>query len=193
MDYAEKTQINLQDWPDVDGVLEVMGRVDLDLALLEAEMGQELYDLVQDYASRMNELRSVREIMQAMVTSFCLARKGEFAKKRSKQLAYGKIAFRVAEKIDVPKNKEGIVIAALKSLGWSECIRVEEKVDKPALKKLPDNDLAKCGVYRRREDHFRIEPDLDLIAGQTGKDRPKPTVLMDLDKISGALKKEEAA
>lgn len=178
----------LADWSDVDRLLEAMGRLDLELAGVEAEMGERLYDLMERYAAKLAALRENRTAIEELATGFCMQRKDEFAKIRSRQFTFGRIAFRVAESIEITKGMEDVVIATLRRLGWDKCIEIKEKVDKNALKKLSDLDLARCGASRRTEDHFRVEPNLDLVAERIGATRTRPAVTVDLEKLTGAIK-----
>lgn len=179
---------DLSTWSDVDGFLELMGRLDLDIAVIEAELGVRLYDLVTQYGEKLVVLKAQREGLESLVADFCLERKAEFAKKRSKQLTFGKIAFRVAERIEVPAGLEPVVIATLKRLGLVECIETREKLIKQALKQLTDNDLAKAGLKRLKDDKFRIEPNLQVVAEKVGKVFETPAVLVDMEKLAGAVK-----
>jgi len=178
----------LADWGDVDRLLEDLGRLDLKMAAIEADMGGRLYDLVKEYSARLTAMRECRAGLEWLAAPLFPSRKSEFAVRRSKQLTFGRIAFRVAESIEIPVGTDAAVIATLRRLGWDDCIEVKEKIDKNALKKLPDNDLARCGARRKTEDRFRIEPNLDLVAERIGAVRERPAVVIDLEKLAGAIK-----
>ena len=143
-------------------------------------------------------MREMRQELESAISGFCLEHKDEFAKKRSRKLDFGRIAFRVAERIEYLNVLEESVIATLKSLGYPECVKRKESIDKNAVKSLPDNVLAKCGLKRIKDDHFRIEPNLELIAGNIGKDCPAATTI-DVEKVAKLVLKssedteEEAA
>lgn len=181
----------LDSWSDVDATLEEMGRIDLEIAEVEADLGLRLYDLINAYGDRLSSLRTTRSALESLIAAYCLQRKQEFAKKRSRQFTFGKIAFRVAEKIEIPSGLEGTVIATLKRLGFGDCVEIREKIDRGALRRLPDVDLARCGVRRVREDHFRIEPNLEHACGEAGGDRAPVAFSVDLERLSGAVKIRE--
>lgn len=171
-------------------MIERMGRLDMEIAALELDAASELYDIINRYKDRVGRLKSERAAMEESVKGFCEERKAEFAKKRSRQLNFGRIAFRVSEKLRVPKGKEPVVVATLRALGLSECIHVKETLDLNAMKKLDDSELARCGVIREKSDHFRIEPNLDAVAKGLGLEVGKPGEgpRVDLDKVLGAVK-----
>jgi len=60
------------------------------------------------------------------------------------------------------------------------------------LRKLSDRDLVRCGIRRKKEDHFRIDPDLKLISERIGKEVPAAQAfIVDMEKLAKALKKKE--
>ena len=152
----------LGNWNEVDEALGTLGRIELDIMGLETELGTRLRGLMGEYDTALKARREEKAEIEAAVGRFCGARKEEFAQRRSRRLTFGKIAFRTAERIDVPPGKEERVVAALMNLGWVECVEMKERLDRNALRRLSDTDLSRCGLKRVREDHFRIEPDLDL-------------------------------
>lgn len=181
----------LETWTDVDGALEEMGRTDLDIAEAEADLGRKLYDLIDIYTAKLSPLRAKRNELESDIAGYCLLKKQEFAKKRSRQFTFGKIAFRVTEKLEIPNGLEAAAVATVKRLGFGDCVEIKERLDKSALRRLSDGDLAKCGVRRIREDHFRIEPNLDFVSEETGRSLASRVVTVDMDRLSGAVKIRE--
>ncbi|MCE5242481.1 MAG: host-nuclease inhibitor Gam family protein [Syntrophobacteraceae bacterium] len=172
-----------KNWKDVDGILEQMGRLDLEIGIETAGLAEKLYTLVSEHVAELADLKEKRNALELTVNAFCTLHKSEFAKKRSRQLAFGKIAFRVSERMEFPSDLEAVVISTLKRLGHTDCVNVKETVDKTAVKALEDNELTKCGIRRAKEDHFRIEPNLQVVAEHLGSDLP-PSTRLDLDKIA---------
>lgn len=185
--------MNIKDWADVEGALENIGMLDLRISELSSALGRKLYELLGEYSGEISELGNRRSSIESAVQLFCLLSKSEFAKKRSKRFHYGRIAFRTAERIEIPDELQSAAAATLKKLGFSECIEIRERLDKGALKRLSDADLARCGIKRLREDHFRVEPDLNLISEKVGKkDAPAQAFAVDLEKLARLLIKNDA-
>ncbi len=181
-------------WTDVDRALERIGILELETGERCSSLGRRLYELLGEYSQELKEISEEKKAVEAAVESFCLLNKAEFAKKRSKQFHYGKIAFRTAERIEVPEDLEEAVISTLKKLGYTECIETRERLDKNSLKRLSDGDLVRCGIRRTREDHFRVDPDLNLISQRIGKNGlPAPVFSVDLEKLAKAVKHKEGA
>lgn len=175
-------------WDDVDVLLEAMGRIDLELALIDTDYGTRLMDLLSEYRDRVAGPAAERRGIEEAVREFCGRHKAEFAKKRSRQLYYGKVGYRVAERIAIPKGKEDIVVKTLLALGLTECLRTTVRPDLEAMRKLTDADLARCGARREKTDHFKIEPNLEAVAKKTGKAidlGARPAI--DLGKLAGAI------
>jgi phage host-nuclease inhibitor protein Gam len=146
-----------------------------------------IHELIEQYRERLQVLKAKREAIRATIESFCLERKEEFIKKRSRQFTFGKVAWRLSEEVEIPKGLEKAVLAAIRKLGMDECIRVKEEIDKNALRKLPDNVLLKLGVQKRKRDNFRIEPNLEMIAEKVGV--AMPTIWADVEKVSRVIRK----
>ncbi|MFZ2446340.1 MAG: host-nuclease inhibitor Gam family protein [Syntrophobacteraceae bacterium] len=176
---------SVRDWNDVDRALEEMGLLDLGISERTSALGRKLHELLGEYSGELTDLTGKRRGIESAVQLFCLLNKCEFAKKRSKLFHHGRIAFRMAERIDVAEELQAAAIATLKKLGRADCIEIRERLDKAALKKLSDTDLARCGIKRTREDHFRIEPDLNLISEKIGKnDLAAPAFAVDVEKLA---------
>jgi phage host-nuclease inhibitor protein Gam len=178
----------LGSWTEVDEVLEEIGRVALEILALEAELGMKVLGMVKEYGSSLDSLNRRKSAIESAIEAFCVPRKDEFTGKRSRQFTFGRIAFRLSEKIEIPAGIEGVAIRTLKDLGWNECVEVKERLDRTALKKLTDEHLARCGLKRTVTDRFRIEPNLRLAAEMLGKGCGTSGVTIDMEKLSGAVK-----
>ncbi len=184
--------LTINNWTDVDHGLETIGLLELEISEISSRLGRKLYQLLGEHSKEVAEISGKLRSTKASIGNFCLLNKTEFAKKRSKQLNYGKISFRIAERIQVPEELEAAAIATLKKLGHTECVELRERLDKSALKKLPDSDLARCGIRRSKEDHFRIDPDLKLISKKNGaRETASPTFSVDLRKLELAVRRND--
>jgi phage host-nuclease inhibitor protein Gam len=179
-------------WSSVDKALEEIGIIDLGIGEIASSLGRKLHELIDKYSHELSDLTERRRGIESAIESFCLINKGEFGKKRSRQFHYGRISFRMAERIEIPEELEDAVISTLKKLGFSDCVETRERLDRNALKKLPDSALTRCGIRRTKEDHFRIDPDLKLIAERIGRRaQASPTFAVDIEKLAKAVKRKE--
>lgn len=159
---------DLATWADVDRALEAMGRETLEIKVLEAALGEEINAALTRHREALEGARERYATLEERVSTYCIRHKGEFAKKRSKQLTFGGLAFRTAERVEIPEGGEETAIDVLKALGHEGLITVVEKIDKSALKHLDDLTLLQAGIRRHREDRVRVEPNLPLIAERAG-------------------------
>lgn len=166
----------IENWNDIDLALFEIARRSLEAAALEADLGLEIQQVRGRYEGRIEALRAEREEIEGRVAAFCLARREEFSGKRSRRLRFGRIGFRASERIDVPRELEETVLETLKSLGFSDCVERRERLDRNAMKRLGEADLARCGARRVKEDHVRIEPDLDLASARLRASAAAPVV-----------------
>ena len=178
----------LDDWTKVDAALEEIGRVSMEILALEAELGLQVLDLASRYGASLDALHMRKSGIESLIEDFCASRMEEFNEKRSRQFTFGRIAFRLSEKIAVPDGFESLAIGTLKDLGWFHCVDVKETLNRNALKRLTDDQLAQCGLRRAVADRLRIEPNLRLAAQRSGKSCDAPAVTVDRHKLSGAVK-----
>jgi len=179
----------IETWSDVDSMLEEIGMLDLAMSDISSALGRKLHGLIGEFSREFSEISDQRTSLESAIQFFCVSNKNEFEKKRSRKFHHGRIAFKLAERIEVPEELQDSVIATLKKLGLKDCIETRERLDRNALKKLPDAALARCGVKRVREDHFRIEPDVNFISEKIGrKDLASPSFLLDVERLSKVVK-----
>lgn len=90
-----------------------------------------------------------------------------FAKRKSLDLGFGVIGFRLSHKLKtLAKHTWGQVLEALKGYGFSEAIRVKEEVDKDVMRDWPAERLATVGVTRETSDEFYIEIKQEEVASK---------------------------
>ncbi len=173
----------ISDWKDIDAALEEMGLLDIEIGVHTASLAERLYAALKDHAEIIGSLKADRKGLEERVNAFCLANKSEFAKRRSKVFTFGKVAFKVSEKITYDEAMEAVIISVLRKLGHVDCVNVKESIDKNAAKILDDNELARCGLKRSKEDNFRILPNISAIAQKAGKEYTESAPL-DIDKLA---------
>lgn len=179
----------VNNWQEVDRALEEIGILDLNITDTSSALGRRINELIEEFSAEISDLSDRRLALESALQLFCVANKDEFAKKRSRKFHHGRIAFKLAERIEVPEELQDSAIATLKKLGFMDCIETRERLDRNALKKLSDTELARCGIKRIREDHFRIEPDVILISEKLGrKDLASPSFLIDREKLAKAIR-----
>lgn len=151
----------ISSWDDVNLWLKRLGEIHIATEDLEGRMTLEINTIKDAYAPHYADMAAEKKIIEAAIKEFVEANKAEFLKIRTKTFDFGTVALRVTKKIAIRNVKA--VIAAIKGLGWMQCIRIKEEPDKEALDGLSDQELARIGVKRVVEDKLRIEPNIERL------------------------------
>lgn len=157
----------LQDWEQVDNAVRDIGELQLQIDAANGRLTERTNELKAAAKAEVAPLEAQQKLLKTLVEAYCHENKAAFAEKRSKELTFGTIGFKIVHKMPMPKaaKKLADLIAGLKNFGLLECIRREEVVDKDKLKELDAATLAKLGLKKEAVDSFRIEPNFEQIQG----------------------------
>ena len=160
-------EIEVNSWDSVDEALRRMAEIDIEVSEIDGTQTIEINKIKESCKALAKDIKTERKELGKRVTAFCDANKAEFAKKRSKELNYGKIGYRLVRSVSIPRAKDKIesLITSLKAFGLSSCVLVEEKVDRDEIKNLDDGDIVKLGLTKIVKDSFRIEPKIEKVVG----------------------------
>lgn len=154
----------LQSWEEADEVLQEIGRLDRELGKL-ADHQNKIIDRVKAETKDSAELfLKDKKALELALEQFCTSRKEEFKTVRSKKLTFGTVSFRLSTRLVIKSLEK--TLAALKELGWTDCIRTKEEPDKEELKALGAKSaglLAQVGCKLKTEDAFGYEVDQQKI------------------------------
>lgn len=151
---------------DVDNDLKRLCELEIAIAEIEGEVTNKINDIKESYKQRIEELSNEASFIRQEIENYCEACKADFAEKRSKELVFGVIGYRVSKSVSLPRNKDRVraLIASIKKFGLRECIIYEENPNKDALVELDDTSLVKLGLKRVVKDNFRIEPKIESLS-----------------------------
>ena len=157
--------MTIANWNDVDKALRLIGEKEIALANIEGEMTLKINSVKEDAKQVAETIAAEKKELEKAIESFCEANKAEFAQKRSKELTFGEIGYRLVKSVSVPRVKAKLesLIKSLKAFGLSDCITYTEAVDKDKLTELKDEDLVKLGLKRTIKDSFRIKTNIEKI------------------------------
>jgi phage host-nuclease inhibitor protein Gam len=155
-----------ESWDDVDSALRELAELEVEVQRIEGEMTESI-NAIKERAKKRSAfpVKKIKELTKA-IEQFAAENKAEFAKKRSKELTFGKVAFRLVTSVPVPRDKAKVeaLLKSLKAFGLSECITYVEKPDREKLTELDDATLAKLGLAKKVQDKFRVEPYIEKVA-----------------------------
>lgn len=150
---------------DVDNELKRLCEILVNIAEIEGQVSLAVNKIKEEYVEVIQNLNNEAEFIKQEIENFCEANKAGFADKRSKELVFGTIGYRVSKSVSLPRNKDKVagLCESIKKFGFKDCISYEEKPNKDALCELDDTSLVKLGLKRVVKDNFRIEPKLESL------------------------------
>ena len=97
--------------------------------------------------------------LEREIKSFVTDHRDEMGKTKSVVLTFGEVGFRLSTSVSLPRAKEKLeeIIRRLKSRQMTDCIVVEEKVSKEALKKYGEDTVNAVGATWKQSDVFGYE------------------------------------
>lgn len=157
------TQIN--SWDEVDNTLKRLAELEVGIAKIAGDVTVKVNEIKEHGKDKAAPMQVEKDALEKQITLFCEANKHEFADKRSKELNFGTIGFRIVKSLKLPKAREKIeaLIKTIKALGLKDCIAYEETLNKDELCDLDDTTFAKIGIKREIKDSFRIQPRIEEI------------------------------
>jgi phage host-nuclease inhibitor protein Gam len=175
----------IESMEDLDGVIRLIGRIDLALDADENELNVKLQALKKEYLERSKRLRDEREVLLVRVQAYVREHRDEvLAGKKSAKLNFGKVGWRKT-KDTIPLPRKGTdemteLVASLERVREQEDrfrrIRIHrtEWIRRGDLARLSDEDLAALGLERRKGgDLFFVEPDRERLKELEG---PRPVI-----------------
>ena len=157
----KKNLLECESWDHVDSSLRRMGEIDIAVEKIQGDMTLKINEIKASAETRAEGLKKERKDHEEAITNFCEKHKDEFMKKRSRELTFGVIAYKVTTKIVIRAKKA--CVAAMEALGLSQYLRVEKEPDKELMLNLDEQTLAKIGATKKTEDKLRIEPAIEKI------------------------------
>ncbi|WP_334086995.1 host-nuclease inhibitor Gam family protein [Helicobacter typhlonius] len=155
----------IQDYESVDKALKRLCELEVKITHIEGEVTLACNKIKEEYKPQVESLNNEANFIRAEIESFCESHKADFADKRSKELVFGIIGYRLSKSVSLPRVKAKVesLIAAIKSFGLRDCLIYEEKPNKEAIAELDEGSLVKLGLKRVVKDNFRIEPKIEAL------------------------------
>ncbi len=153
--------IVISDWKEADKLLRRVGDMQIKICQIQNEAIDDINEIKADLAKTIKPHQE--RIVQATrsLEAFAVNHTEDFEKQRSRKLNFGLLGWRKSTSISIKKDttlkliKEVFTKAKRKPL-----IIVKESVDKNALAKLTDEQLACIKARRKVKDDFFVEPNI---------------------------------
>ena len=156
------------DHKQADAALAEIGRIDRELAAIEAGLNETVDAAKAEAAARMEPLKATRKELGAALQGYATVNKAElFSTRKSLDLVFGMIGFRKSTKLKTKaKVTWAMVLGKLKDLGLTDGIRVSETVNRDELRTWPKERLDLIGAMRVESDEFFFEVNEERIAAK---------------------------
>lgn len=152
---------SIKDWAGVDAALLCIGQFDREIEKHEADLQKVVEEVKLASIGYVEPLQQRKKALELQIQAFCEGHRDEMGNKKSRELNFGKVSFRISTKIVIRGVKA--CIDALKSLNLQDFIRVKESPDKDKMKDLDDAVLSQVGAKRQPEDVFGYEVNRDRV------------------------------
>jgi len=151
---------HVANWDKADEYVRQVGDLQVQITQAEATFKDDIDELKADLAEKVKPLQERIKLYTRSLETFAVLHRGDFKNKQSKKVNFGILGWRKSTFIKVRKNTLGKIKAVFSRAMAAACIRVKESVDKEALARLKDEQLASIGARREEKEVFFVEPAL---------------------------------
>lgn len=146
-------------WNHANEFVRRIGDLTLQIAAAEYKAKDDINEAKAELAKTVKPLQEKIKLYAQSLEAFAVINKNDFSGKRSKKLYFGTLGWRKSTAVNITK-KTLELIKQVFSKKAAAYIHFKESVDKDALAKLTDEQLASIGARRKEKDVFFVEPDL---------------------------------
>ena len=150
---------SLHSWEDVNGALRQIAEAQIALGEIQSDMQKQILGAQKVAEEQSKPLNDNVAKLEREIKSFVTDHRDEMGKTKSMVLTFGEVGFRLSTSVSLPRAKEKLeeIIRRLKSRQMTDCIVVEEKVSKEALKKYGEDTVNAVGATWKQSDVFGYE------------------------------------
>lgn len=150
---------SLHSWEDVNDALRQIAEAQIALGEIQSDMQKQILGAQKVAEEQSKPLNDNVDKLEREIKSFVTDHRDEMGKTKSVVLTFGEVGFRLSTSVSLPRAKEKLeeIIRRLKSRQMTDCIVVEEKVSKEALKKYGEDTVNAVGATWKQSDVFGYE------------------------------------
>lgn len=166
---------SLHSWEDVNDALRQIAEAQIALGEIQSDMQKQILGAQKVAEEQSKPLNDNVAKLEREIKSFVTDHRDEMGKTKSMVLTFGEVGFRLSTSVSLPRAKEKLeeIIRRLKSRQMTDCIVVEEKVSKEALKKYGEDTVNAVGATWKQSDVFGYEVNIakleQIKAGNRGR------------------------
>lgn len=150
---------SLHSWEDVNDALRQIAEAQIALGEIQSDMQKQILGAQKVAEEQSKPLNDNVAKLEREIKSFVTDHRDEMGKTKSMVLTFGEVGFRLSTSVSLPRAKEKLeeIIRRLKSRQMTDCIVVEEKISKDALKKYGEDTVNAVGATWKQGDVFGYE------------------------------------
>ena len=150
---------SLHSWEDVNDALRQIAEAQIALGEIQSDMQKQILGAQKVAEEQSKPLNDNVAKLEREIKSFVTDHRDEMGKTKSMVLTFGEVGFRLSTSVSLPRAKGKLeeIIRRLKSRQMTDCIVVEEKVSKEALKKYGEDTVNAVGATWKQSDVFGYE------------------------------------
>lgn len=150
---------SLHSWEDVNDALRQIAEAQIALGEIQSDLQKQILGAQKVAEEQSKPLNDNVAKLEREIKSFVTDHRDEMGKTKSMVLTFGEVGFRLSTSVSLPRAKEKLeeIIRRLKSRQMTDCIVVEEKVSKEALKKYGEDTVNAVGATWKQSDVFGYE------------------------------------
>lgn len=150
---------SLHSLEDVNDALRQIAEAQIALGEIQSDMQKQILGAQKVAEEQSKPLNDNVAKLEREIKSFVTDHRDEMGKTKSVVLTFGEVGFRLSTSVSLPRAKEKLeeIIRRLKSRQMTDCIVVEEKVSKEALKKYGEDTVNAVGATWKQSDVFGYE------------------------------------
>jgi phage host-nuclease inhibitor protein Gam len=143
----------------VNDALRQIAEAQIALGEIQSDMQKQILGAQKVAEEQSKPLNDNVAKLEREIKSFVTDHRDEMGKTKSMVLTFGEVGFRLSTSVSLPRAKEKLeeIIRRLKSRQMTDCIVVEEKVSKEALKKYGEGTVNAVGATWKQSDVFGYE------------------------------------
>ena len=149
----------LKTWEDVNDALRQLAEAQIALGDIESDMQKQIIGAQKVAEEQSKPIKDAQARLEREIKAFVTDHRDEMGKGKTMTLTFGEVGFRLSTSISLPRGKEKLeeIIRRLKSRQMHDCIVVEEKISKDALKKYGEDTVNAVGATWKQSDVFGYE------------------------------------
>ena len=147
-------------WRHADDYIRRIGNCTIEIANAERCVQEDINQIKAKLTKKVKHLQEKRDVYVDRLETFAAIYKNDFEKQKSRKLNFGIIGWRKSTSISITKKTLELIRQVFSKAKAAACIRVKGSVDKEALARLKDEDLALVKAQRKSKEVFFVEPDL---------------------------------